>query len=475
MFLISKKVNCAYMELAKVKSLIEEGNIEYVMLGHPDTNGILRRKQFAGHHFLRLLSDGFPLSNAIFCWDIADNWLYPFKMGNIDQPFGDLIMRPDLRTFMEVAWENQIATCICDLWTKQDEPVTISSRYILRNLVEHARSLGFEPMFASELEMRIFREDEISLREKDFGPDLVPLHPLTKNYGRSSTCVDGQLINNIARMMHDCGIEIESYLSEHAPAMYELNTAYADALTTADRTMLFKTGIRDIVYQKGLMASFMARWNEKEDGSSGHVHMSLWDLNRERNLFWDEDAEKHMSTAMRHFLAGLLFNMPDFMAIYAPVINSYKRYVYGFSMNVPPCATWGIDNRSCVARVINNGQRAIRIENRVPGADANFYLVFAAMLASGLDGIERKLELPAQWKGNAHNPIPISQALAKGEIHPLAHNLTIATDMLEQSAIAKEYLGTDFIEHFITTRRWEIQQFEQAVTNWERRRYLELI
>ncbi len=182
-----------------------------------------------------------------------------------------------------------------------------------------------------------------------------------------------------------------------------------------------------------------------------------------------------MSTTMRHFLAGLLFTMPDFMAIYAPVINSYKRHTFSFPGSVPLCTTWDIDNRSCAVRVLNNGRRAIRIENRVPGADANFYLVFAAMLASGLAGIERKLELPTQWNGNARHPVTIAQALASGEIRPLAHSLTIATDMLEQSTIAKEYLGTDFIEHFIATRRWEIQQFEQAVTNWERRRYLELI
>src|SRR5262249_45138965 len=155
--------------------------------------------------------------------------------------------------------------------------------------------------------------------------------------------------------------------------------------------------------QKGLTASFMSRWTEKEDGSSGHVHMSLWDLHRERNLFWDEGAEKRMSSTMRHFLAGLLSTLPVFIAIYAPVISSYKRYATNFSVYVPMCTTWGIDNRSCAVRVLNNGQRAIRLENRVPGADANFYLVFAAMLAGGLHGIEQKLELSAPLSGNARH------------------------------------------------------------------------
>lgn len=463
------------MELAKVQSLIQEGKIEYITLGLPDTNGTFRRKQFAGHHFLNSLSDGLRLPNAIFCWDIAENWSYPFKVGNIDYLFGDSIMKPDLATFMEVPWEPYRATCIGDLWTKQDTPVTISARYVLRNLVEHAHSLGFEPMAASELEVRIFRENEVSLREKDFGPDLIPLHPLAKNYASSSPGMDDHLIHDMASLMHGYGMGIESYFSEHAPGMYELNTAYTDVLTAADRTILFKEGIKDIAQQKGLMASFMARWNEKEDGSSGHVHMSLWDRDRERNLFWDEDAEHHMSTTMRHFLAGILFALPDFMAIYAPVINSYKRYTSHIPGAAPLCPTWGIDNRTCAVRVLNDRQHTIRLENRIPGADANFYLVFAAMLASGLEGIERKLELPAQWHGNARYNMAIAQALANGTICPLAHNLTLATERLEKSTVAREYLGADFIEYFVITRQREIQQYEQAVTNWERRRYLELI
>lgn len=463
------------MELAKVKGLIQEGKIEYITLGLPDTNGIFRRKQFAGHHFLNSLSDGLPLPNAIFCWDIAENWSYPFKVGSIDHIFGDSVMKPDLGTFMEVPWEDHIATCIGDLWTKQGTPVTISPRYVLGKLIERARSLGFEPMAAAELETRIFRENETSLREKDFGPDLVPLHRFTKNYTSNSTHLDSHIIHDIARLIQEYGISVESYLNEHEPGMYELNTAYTDALTAADHTMLFKTGIKDIACQKGLTASFMARWNEREDGNSGHVHMSLWDRDRERNLFWDEDAEAHMSTTMRHFLAGLLFTLPDFMAIYAPIINSYKRHVPRFYGGAPMCTTWGIDNRTCAVRVLNDGRRSIRVENRVPGSDANFYLVFAAMLASGLDGIERKLELPAQWNGSAYYPITIAQALANGIIRPLAHNLTIATEQLAQSTVAREYLGTDFIDHFIMTRQQEIQQYERAVNNWERRRYFELI
>jgi len=176
---------------------------------------------------------------------------------------------------------------------------------------------------------------------------------------------------------------------------------------------------------------------------------------------------------MRQFLAGVLDKMPEFMALYAPVINSYKRYVEGTW--APLNTTWGMDNRTCAVRVINVNRGAIRIENRVPGADANFYLVFAATLASGLYGIEHKLELPERLDGNAYDEATVAKALERGHIRPLARNLSTATDLLESSEIAREYLGADFVEHFVATRRWEVKEYEKAVTNWDRRRYLELI
>jgi glutamine synthetase len=292
-------------------------------------------------------------------------------------------------------------------------------------------------------------------------------------YVISQSSADDQLLGRIARMMRDHGVEIEGYNREHGPGMYELNIHYGNALTAGDRTMLFKTGVKEICYQMGLSATFMAKWNDQEDGSSGHSHMSLWDRNLEHNVFWDDAAEEHMSKTMRHFLAGVLNKLPEFMVLYAPVINSYKRYIEGTW--APLNTTWGMDNRTCSVRIINNSRRAIRIENRVPGADANFYLVFSAMLASGLYGIERQLELPERLSGNAYDSTVIARALAEGNIQSLARNLTDAIHAFESSEVAKEFMGTDFVEHFVTTRKWEVQEYEKAVTNWDRRRYFELV
>lgn len=461
------------MNMADVKSLIEAGKVEYIKIGVPDLEGVYRGKRVASRFFLDALTDGFAQCDVLFGWDIAENVLPHLKISNWERGFGDFVMEPDLSTFAQVPWENGTASCICDLWTEQGEPVTISPRYLLKSLIERARALGYEPMAASELEMRLFREDQVSLREKDFGPNLTPLNPGMNCYAISQASADDHLLGNIARMMRDYGVEVEGYNREHGPGMYELNLRYSDALTAADRTLLFKTGVKEICYQMGFAATFMAKWNDQEDGSSGHSHLSLWDSKREQNVFWDDKAEGHMSPTMRSFLAGVLDKLPDFFALYAPVINSYKRYSEGTW--TPLNTSWGMDNRTCAVRVINNGPRSIRIENRVPGADANFYLVFTAMLASGLYGIERKLALPARFDGNAYNAEIVGRALESGQLKLLPRNLTTATDLLEHSEVAREYLGSDFVDHFVATRRWEVSEFEKAVTNWERRRYFELI
>jgi glutamine synthetase len=461
------------MELAEIKQLIESGKVEYVKIGAADIEGVFRGKRVSAQHFLNSLDDGFAQCDVIFGWDIAENVLPNLKFSNWERGFSDIVMKPDLSTFALIPWEENVASCVCDLWTEHGDPVTISPRYVLNKVVERSRSMGYEAFSAAELEFRFFREDQMSLREKDFGPNLTPLNPGFNCYSISQSSADDPLLGRIARMMRDSGIFIEGYNREHGPGMYEMNLRYDKAVSSGDKTMLFKTGVKEICHQMGYTATFMAKWNDQEDGSSGHSHMSLWDSKRERNLFWDEGAEGHMSALMRQFLAGVLDKMPEFMALYAPVINSYKRYVEGTW--APLNTTWGMDNRTCAVRVINNGRNAIRIENRVPGADANFYLVFAATLASGLYGIEHQLELPERLQGNAYDRETVARAIERGHIRPLARNLSAATDLLERSELAREYLGEDFVEHFVATRRWEVQEYDRAVTNWDRRRYLELI
>ncbi|WP_201369325.1 glutamine synthetase family protein [Ktedonobacter robiniae] len=461
------------MDLAEIKRLIEDGQIEYIKLGTPDIDGVFRGKRVDARFFLDSVEDGFAQSDVIFGWDIAENVLPNLHISNWERGFTDFVMKPDLSTFALVPWEQNVASCICDMWNEQGEQIIVSPRHVLKNIIERARQMGYAAMAASELEVRYFREDQASLRDKNFGTHLVPLNPGTNCYVISHATTDEPLIGHIARMMRDYGVDIEGYTREHGPGMYEMNMRYTDILTAGDRTMLFKNGVKEISHQLGYLATFMAKWNDQEDGSSGHTHVSLWDLNKERNVFWEQEAEGHMSQTMRHFVAGVLAKMPELMAIYAPTINSYKRYVEGSW--APTNTTWGMDNRTCSIRVINTHKRAIRIENRVPGCDANFYLVFAATLASGLYGIEHQLELPPRLDGNAYQSGKLDQALKRGDIKTLARNLSEAADLLEGSEMAREYFGSYFVDHFVTTRRWEVREFEKAVTDWERRRYFELI
>jgi glutamine synthetase len=461
------------MELAEIKRLIEDGNIEYVKIGAPDIEGVYRGKRVAAKHFLHSLEEGFGQCDVLFGWDIGEVVLPHLKFSNWERGFADIVMKPDLSTFALVPWEEQVASCVCNLWTEQGEPVTIAPRSVLQRVVERARMLGYEARAAAELEFRFFRETQLSLREKDFGPNLTPLNPGFNCYAISQASADEHVLGRLARMMRDWGIEIEGYNREHGPGMYEMNLRYADAVAAGDTTMLFKTGAKELCHELGLTVSFMAKWHDQEDGSSGHSHLSLWERNGARNAFWDEQAAEHMSATMRHFLAGVLAKLPEVLVCYAPVINSYKRYVEGTW--APLNTTWGLDNRTCSIRIINAGKRAIRIENRVPGADANFYLVFAATLASGLYGIEHQLELPERLQGNAYDAQTVTRAIERGHIRPLARTLAAATDLLEGSELVKEYLGEDFVEHFVATRRWEVKEYDKAVTNWERRRYLEQI
>ena len=461
------------MDIATIKRYIDEGQVEFVKIGAPDIEGVYRGKRVLANYFLDALEDGFAQCDVLFGWDIAENVLPNLKFSNWERGFADIVMKPDLSTFALVPWEENVASCICDLWSEHGDPVVISPRYVLNRVVERARSMGYEPMAAAELEFRFFRENQMSLREKDFGPHLTPLNPGMNCYAISQSSADDHLLGRIARMMRDYGVEIEGYNREHGPGMYEMNIHYAPATAGADKTMLFKTGVKEICHQMGYTASFMAKWNDQEDGSSGHSHMSLWDRSSGRNVFWDQGAEDRMSETMRYFLAGVLDKMPEFMAFYAPVINSYKRYVEGTW--APLNTTWGMDNRTCSVRIINNSSRAIRIENRVPGADANFYLVFAATLASGLYGIERELELPPRLDGNAYDASTVARARELSHVRPLARNLTAAIDLLEQSELARDLLGADFVDHFVATRRWEVKEYDKAVTNWDRRRYMELI
>jgi glutamine synthetase len=452
------------MELAEVERIIAERGIEVVKVGGADMDGVYRGKRILAEHFVDgCRGRGFPQCDVIFGWDIAEQLIDGLAVGSAETGYADILMAPDLATFRVVPWEPGVASVVCDYATEGGRPLGVSPRQVLRRVVERAESLGYRPRMAVEFEVRLFREDQRSLRANDYSA-LEPLSPGLNCYSIHHASLDEDLVGRIRTLMMEYGVPVEGYNREHGAGMYEINLHYADAVTAADHALLYKSGSKEIAAQQGAVPTFMAKYDDRLDGSSGHLHQSLWSMDGERSLFWDEGAPHHASVLMRSYLAGVLETLPDLMALYAPNVNSYKRFVAGSW--APTTATWGFENRTAALRVIAGSAGGCRIENRVAGADVNAYLGFAATLAGGLSGIERGLEPPPPIEGDAYR---VSEAPR------LPRSLGEAIERFSASAVAREYLGDEFVAHYARMRRWEVGQFERAVTDWERRRYFEQV
>ncbi len=451
------------MGVSEIAQTIADHGIDTVKIGTPDMDGVYRGKRLSAKQFLAGCGGkGFAQCDVIFGWDIAEEVIAAPKLavGSADTGFADVLLRPDLATFRIVPWETATAAVVCDACDEHGELLPQSPRTVLRRVLERASRLGFTAKMAVELEMRIFREDQESLRAKAY-TDLRPLNPGLNCYSISHASIDDDVVGALRRHLDAYGVEVEGYGREHGEGMYEMNLRYAGALEAADRGMLFKSAAKEILAQAGCVPTFMAKYSDAMDGCSGHIHQSLWQEDG-ASAFWDASDEHGMSATLRAYIAGALETLPELLALFAPNINSYKRYVSGSW--APTAATWAVENRTSSLRVISGDARAVRVENRVPGADVNPYLGFAACLAGGLSGIERRLEPPAAMKGNVYE--------SKGS-PPLPRTLEEAITLLDASAVARDFLGDAFIDQYVAMRRWEIEKHRRAVTEWERRRYFE--
>jgi glutamine synthetase len=274
--------------------------------------------------------------------------------------------------------------------------------------------------------------------------------------------VESELAHAILDSTRTMGIELEGFHTETGPGVYETAIRYSDALEAADHAALFKMAVKVVAQKRGLMATFMAKWNAGLPGSSGHIHQSLADEEGKKNLFHDPGGQDEMSDLMRQYMAGQLALMREFAMMFLPTVNSYKRTVPGTW--APTNVTWGLDNRTTALRAIPAGPKSTRVEHRLPGADSNPYLALAASLASGLFGIENKLPLAA----------PTANAYA-AKAPPLPRTLAKAAELFCASPAAGQYFGKEFVDHYTLTRRWEVRQFQRAVTDWELSRYFEVI
>jgi glutamine synthetase len=444
------------MTIAEIRGLFEQHEIQRIKLGIVDIDATLRGKYISVDKFWSAADSGLAFCDVILGWDIADVLYDNATVTGWHTGYPDAGMRIDLSTFRTIPWEPGTAFFLLDA---VGPAAAIAPRQVLQRVVERARGLGYTPCFSAEYEFFFFKETPESLREKNFR-GLTPLSPGMFGYSVLRASMNSPLVLQLIGDLGGFGVPIEGFHTETGPGVYEAAIAVDETVPAADKAALFKTAVKEIGVRHGAMPTFMAKWSADLPGSSGHLHQSLFDAERKRNLF--SDGAGGMTDLMRHYIAGLVANLPGLAAIFCPTINSYKRTVPGAW--APVNATWAVDNRTTAVRAIPGGAKSTRVELRVTGADINPYLAMAASLAAGLDGIQRELSLPA----------PTVNAYA-GAAPPLPRNLAEATLLFRECEVARRWLGEEFVDHYVATRKWEVRQFEKAVTDWELARYFESI
>ncbi|HEY7307597.1 MAG TPA: glutamine synthetase family protein [Bryobacteraceae bacterium] len=442
-----------------VRERLAAQKIRRIKLGVTDVDGILRGKYISLDKFAASAS-GFGFCDVIFGWDIADSLYDNCKYTGWHTGYPDARARVDYTTFRTIPWEPDTAFFLVDLFGKNGEPLAISPRQVLQRVVERAKASGFCARFAAEYEFWIFRETPQTLREKDFRK-LTPLSPGMCGYSVLRASQSSQLVLDLIDQLAGFDIPLEGFHTETGPGVFEAAIDVDDALSAADRAVLFKTAVKEICARHGVIPTFMAKWNADLPGSSGHLHQSLFCDGTGKNLFFEEGAGA--SALMQSYIAGLVKLLPEFMTMIAPTINSYKRTVPGTW--APTNASWGNDNRTTAIRAIPGTAKSTRIELRLSAADMNPYLAIAASLASGLEGIARNLQPP---------PASTNGYTATG-CEPLPRDLNEAVCRFRDSEAARCWFGEQFVEHYADTRIWEIRQFARHVTDWELSRYFEAI
>jgi glutamine synthetase len=437
---------------------LQEKGIKRVKIGGFDVDGILRGKYVSLDKLASALEGGFGFCDVIFGWDMADVLYDQKSVTGWERGFPDVKAVLDPSTLREVPWEPGVAAMLCDFRDDRGQAHPACPRSLLKTVRERARALGYEATFACEYEFFLFRESPRSLHDKGFR-SLESLTPGMFGYSWVRSGQNKALMAAILDGMSAFDIEIEGLHTETGPGVYEAALRYDELLRAADKAALFKSAMKQIASEHELSVTFMAKWNDKLPGSSGHLHQSLWKGGT--NVFFGGDGKP--SRTMRHYIGGLCALMPELTALVSPNVNSYKRYVPG--VWAPMSATWGVENRTTAVRLIGlDSPKSARIEFRQSAADINAYVAMAVCLAAGLWGIENEVEPPPEAGGDA----TFSGA-------PLPRSLEQATELLDRSERARAILGAGFVDHWVHTRRWEVREFARAVTDWELRRYFEAV
>jgi len=450
-------------DFKKIIDRLEQAGVKKVKVAVADMDGVLRGKYLHFDKFKSAAETNFGFCNVVLGWDSSDVCYDNITYTGWHSGYPDALVRLDPTTERTVPWDNEIPFFLGAFIDAEGNPLNICPRQSLARVIAKAQAMGFTPKNGMEFEWFNFRETPKSLHDKGYvRPE--PITPGMFGYSLIRVGQEKEFFNALMDELTAFRVPIEGLHTETGPGVYEAAILFSDAMESADRATLFKAGAKDIGARFGIMPSFMAKWNQTLPGCSGHMHQSLWTAEGKNAFYNSTDANK-MSSTFKSYLAGQLKLLPEILPFVAPTVNSYKRLVDGYWAPTKP--TWGIDNRTVSHRVIPGSEKSTRLEVRVSGSDVNPYLSVAASLAAGLYGIENNLKLEdAPVKGSAY---------AESTVPRLANNLLDATRRLADSKIAREILGTDLVDHFVKTREWEWRQFQDAVTDWETKRYFEII
>jgi glutamine synthetase len=446
------------MDIEDLSVAVDNGSVDTVLLALTDMQGRLQGKRLHGRYFMNeVVEGGSEGCNYLLAVDVDMNTVDGYEMSSWSSGYGDFVMKPDFSTLRPVPWQPGTALVLADLFDVAGNPVYASPRQILQRQLARLAEHGLTAYAGTELEFVLYRDSYEQAFDKNYR-DLVPANQYNVDYSLLGTARVEPLLRRIRNDMYGAGLQPESAKGECNFGQHEIAFRYADALTCADQHVVYKNGAKEIAAQEGMSLSFMAKPNARE-GNSCHIHFSLRGTDDRSAMLGDGPG--HLSVIGQRAVAGLLATMREFSLLFAPNINSYKRYQPGSF--APTALRWGVDNRTCALRMAGHGQ-GMRVENRVPGGDVNPYLAIAALVAGALHGIEQELELEPEVTGNAYEDAAAGRVPATLRA---AHELWLGSD------VARAAFGADVVGHYANMAQVELTAFDAAVTDWELRRGFE--
>ncbi len=441
------------LTLEQLKKEVAAGTIDTVVAALVDMQGRLMGKRFHAQYFVDGAYEETHGCNYLLAVDVAMEPVPGYKASSWEKGYGDFVLKPDLATLRHIPWLPATALVLCDILdhhTHQDIPH--SPRAILKKQLKRLDALKMKAYMASELEFFLFDDSFEQAHEKGYR-NLRTSANYIEDYHIFQTSKEEGVMRAIRNGLHGAGIPVENSKGEAAPGQEEINVKYAEALDMADRHVIIKNGCKEIAHGLGKAITFMAKWNYALAGSSSHIHQSLWSADGKTPLFFDKAGEHGKSALMQNYMAGQLQHSGELTYFLAPYMNSYRRFIAGTF--APTRAVWSFDNRTAGFRLCGGDTKAIRVECRIGGSDLNPYLAFAALLAAGLDGIEKKMKLEPAFSGDAYD--------TSKKLREIPKTLREATALLDGSKMLRAAFGDEVVDHYVHTAKWEQFEYDRRV------------